>query len=279
MSAARVSASQRRQKMGAPRRLPTASKRKSPNCGRLHNFVSMPCPHCDWSPQNVEEMARSIILSNAHFKIPALLSLAREMANGRAAQDVVPNLLSDGRTYLSVPEQRQGVEQVFSLLRQNERKNHRSLETIRRCSSCGGRVLISGAEECEKCEAPVHWPDAVRTLVCMDNLLWLLEQRVEPTNTNAYSEFVCIIVAMTNNLLRKQEAPSARERPYALRLLSEMGAVCDLNKGAFVVTKNPNDLQIHLVKDTMREDSEAFGLFLFRELEFFVGKMTNGVRL
>ncbi len=56
-------------------------------CGRLHNFVSMPCPHCDWSPQNKEETARSIILSNVHFKVPALLTLCREMAKGRSAGD------------------------------------------------------------------------------------------------------------------------------------------------------------------------------------------------
>lgn len=248
------------------------------NCGRLHNFVSMPCPHCDWSPQTIEEAARSIILSNSHFKVPALLTLAREMGNGRTADDVVPNLLNDGKTYLSVPKQKQVVEQVFSMLRQNEHKNHRSLSMVRECPGCGNRILFSGAEECEKCGEPVNWPDAIRTLACMDNLLWLLEQRVEVSSTDAFSDFVCVLVAMTNNLLRKQEVPSTPERQYSLQLLTDMGAVCDLNKGAVIDTKNPKDLKIYLIKDSMREDSESFGLFLFKELEFFVAKMVNGVR-
>lgn len=200
------------------------------NCGRLHNFVSMPCPHCDWSPQTIEETARSIILSNSHFKVPALLMLAREMANGRAAEDVVQNLSTDGKTYLSVPEQKQVVEQVFSMLRKNEHKNHRSLTMVRECSGCGIRILFSGAEECEKCGKPVSWPDAIRTLACMDNLLWLLEQRVEVSSTDAFSDFVCILVAMTNNLLRKQEAPSIRDRQYSLHLLTDVGGFFDLNK-------------------------------------------------
>lgn len=248
------------------------------NCGRLHNFVSMPCPHCDWSPQTIDETARSIILSNSHFKVPTLLVLAREMANGRAADDVVPNLLSDGKTYVSVPKQRQVVEQVFSLLRQNEHKNHRSLSMVRECESCGNRILFSGAEECEKCGEPVNWPDAIRTLACMDNLLWLFEQRVEVSATDAFSDFVCVLVSMTNNLLRKQEVPSIHDRQYSLQLLTEMGAVCDLNKGAIIDTKNQKDLKIYLIKENMREDSETFGLFLFKELEFFVAKMSGGVR-
>lgn len=249
------------------------------NCGRLHNFVSMPCPNCDWSPQTIEEMARSIILSNSHFKVPALLILAREMANGRTADDVVPNLVSDGKTYLSVPKQKQVVEQVFSMLRQNEHKNHRSLSMVRECPSCGNRILFSGAEECEKCGEPVNWPDAIRVLACMDNLLWLLEQRVEVSSTDAFSDFVCILVAMTNNLLRKQEVPSTRDRQYSIKLLTDMGAVCDLNKGAVIDTKNPKELKIYLIKDSMREDSETFGLFLYKELEFFVEKMVDGIRL
>lgn len=248
------------------------------NCGRLHNFVSMPCPHCDWSPQTIEETARSIILSNTHFKVPALLTLTREIGNGRTADDVVPNLLSDGKTYLSVPKQKKAVEQVFSMLRQNEHKNHRSLSMVRECPGCGNRILFSGEEECEKCGEPVNWPDVIRTLACMDNLLWLLEQRIEVSSTDVFSDFVCVLVSMTNNLLRKQEIPSIRDRQYCLQLLTDMGSVCDLNKGAVIDTTNPKDIKIYLIKDSMREDSKSFGLFLFNELKFFVTKMADGVR-
>jgi len=121
------------------------------NCGRLHNFVSMPCPHCDWSPQTIEEMARSIVLSNSNFQISALLILSRELANGRGADDVVPNLLDDGKSYLSDPKQMQGIEQVFSLLQRTEHRNHRSISMARECSNCGDRILFSGTAECEKC--------------------------------------------------------------------------------------------------------------------------------
>lgn len=248
------------------------------NCGRLHNFVSMPCPHCDWSPQTIEEMARSIMLSNSHFQVSALLILSREMANGRVADDVVPDLHDDGKACLSNPKQMKGIEKVFSLLRQNEHKSHRSISMARECSNCGDRILFSGAAECEKCGVTVNWPEALRLLACMDNLLWLLEQRVEPQSTDAFADLVCVLVDMTNNLLRKQELPPIRDRQYSLQLLTEIGAICDLNKGVVIDTKNPRQLEIYLIKDSMREDSETFGLAIFKELEFFVAKMADGVR-
>jgi len=248
------------------------------NCGRLHNFVSMPCPHCDWFPKTIEETARSIILSNSHFKIQTLLILAREMANGRTADDVVPNLISDGKTYLNESKQRQVVEQIFSLLRQNEHKNHRSLRMIRECDNCGKSIFFSGSEECEKCGESVHWPDVIRTLICIDNLLWLLENRSETSSGEAFSDFVCLLVFMANNILRKQETSSERDRRYGLQLLRDMGVVCDLNKGAIIETKDPNNLKIYLIKDSMRKDSETFGMLWFKELEFFIDKLINGVR-
>jgi len=247
------------------------------NCGRLHNFVSMPCPHCDWSPQTIEEMARSIILSNPYIKIPGLLILSRQMANGRQASDVVLNLNKDGQTYLSVPKQRQVVEQVFTFLRQNEYKNHRNLNILLECVGCNTRVSFSGSEKCEKCGAPVQWPDAIRAIACMDNLLWLLEQRVEVSSADAFTEFVCLLVAMVNDLLRKQEPPSEQRRKYAISLLRTIVAISDLNKGAIIDTSDPRDLKIYLVKDDMREDSEIFGSFLFKELELFIEKMVKGV--
>lgn len=248
------------------------------NCGRLHNFVSMPCPNCDWSPQTIEEMARSIILSNSYFKVPALLILAREMAGGRPVTDVVPNLVNDGKEYVSIPEQRKAVEAVYSLLRQDERKYHHSLSMVRECAGCGGRISSSKAEKCEKCGEPVNWPDAVRVLVCMDNLLWLFERRIEVSNTDAFSDFVCILVAMTNNLLRKQEDPSARDRQRSIKLLTEVGLICDLNKGMAIDTSDPTKFKVYFAADRMRADSETFGRILNNELCFFVDKMTTGIR-
>lgn len=248
------------------------------NCGRLHNFVSMPCPHCDWSPQSVDETARSIVLSNAYFDVPTLLVLAREIGNGRAADDVVLNLAQKTKSYLDNQKKRADVSQVFTLLRQNEEKNHRSLNMVRECANCGEKILQSCAERCQDCGEWVNWPDAIRTIACLDNLLWLFEHRVEVSSNKAFSEFVCVMVVLTNNLLRKQESPSDKDRQYCLQLLAELEVVCDRNNGAMIETKDPRNLKIYFVKDCMLEDSENYGQLLFSELSFFVTKMSAGVK-
>jgi hypothetical protein len=61
--------------------------------------------------------------------------------------------------------------------------------------------------------------------------------------------------------------------------MREMKAIADANRGAIIDTTNPEKLKIYLVKESMLEDSEQFGLFLYSELEFFAKIMINGVSL
>ena len=84
---------------------------------------------------------------------------------------------------------------------------------------------------------------------------------------------------MTNNLLRKQKEPSLADRQYSLQLLTGLGALDDLNKGAVIYTKEPHKYQIFLVKDSMRPDSETYAKFLCGELQCFESKMEQGIRL
>ncbi len=240
----------------------------------------MPCPNCDWSPQTIEETARSIVLSNPDIDVASLLMLCGEMAKGRSADSVVSNLEEKAKAYLNDPARRPFIEQIFALLRENEHKNHRDMNMLRECTNCGARLLQSNSERCEKCEEPVRWPDAIRVLVCMDNLLSLFEHRLEVSSSEEFSEFVCLLVRMLNNLLRKQESPSDAHREYALQLLEKMDVIVDDNHGVYIYidTTNPRAMKVHLIKDRMLEDTERFAMFLFNELEYFVATMIHGIK-
>jgi hypothetical protein len=61
--------------------------------------------------------------------------------------------------------------------------------------------------------------------------------------------------------------------------LSKIGGILDKNQGAAVDTSNPQALTIYYAKRNMLEDSETYGVFLYRMLEFFVLKMVEGVHL
>ena len=251
------------------------------NCGRLINYVSIPCPHCQWSPSTLDEMARSVLLSNTYLDVPLLLMVAREVSKGRSSQEAVGNLETMAQEFMSIPKNREYMDHLYRLLRKDQQRLTRNMAMVRNCPECGRRIIWSTSDHelCENCGAQIRWPDAVKTLVCMDNLLLLLEQRVEPKNTESFSEFVCLLVLMVDNLLSKQENPTNEQRRYALDLLSKIGGIADKNQGAIIDTTNPQALKIYLVKSNMVEDSETFGNFLCSQLQFFVLKMVEGVHL
>jgi hypothetical protein len=113
----------------------------------------------------------------------------------------------------------------------------------------------------------------------MDHLLELFETRIKSSSSVAFSEFVCLLVLMVNNLLRKQEPPSDKQRSYAIKLLEQMGAIVCLNDGATIDTTKPRNLQVHLFKDRMTNETEADARILANELTHFVEKMVGGVKL
>ena len=249
------------------------------NCGRIIKYVTMPCPHCQWYPTEPSILARSIIISNPTIKVPALLLLAREVAKGRPPSEVVVNLDRNAREYYEMSESDSKLKHMFNLLQQNANKNTRDMNMVRKCPHCGDRIGLSHEEECGSCGELIAWPESIKLLVCMDNLLWLFEQRVEIVYSKEFSEFVCLLVVMTDELLRKQEAPSINRRKYALSLMREMKSISDANRGVVIATRNPESLHVYVVKENLLEDSEQFGFFLLSELKFFVGKMINGISL
>lgn len=249
------------------------------NCGRIINFVTMPCPHCQWSPTDASSLSRSIVLSNPTIKVPALLLLAREVSNGRSPSEVVVNLNSNAKEYYEMPESKSKLRYMFNILQENAEKNIRDMNMVRECPNCGERIVLSQEEECRSCGEVIGWPDSIKLLVCMDNLMWLFEQRIEVTSSGEFSEFVCLLAAMINDMLRKQESPSPERRKYALSLLRKLKSISDANRGAVIDTTDPQKLQIYLVKENMLEDSEQFGIFLYTELEYFTKKMIAGISL
>jgi len=57
-----------------------------------------------------------------------------------------------------------------------------------------------------------------------------------------------------------------------------MNAIFDANKGAIIETTKPHELKMYLVRDSMRDDSQSFGLFIHRELECLIEMMNLGVK-
>lgn len=247
-------------------------------CGRLHNFVSMPCPHCDWSPESVEEMAFAIALSNAYSDVADLLNYARARASGQEIEDLVAGFSTELIALLHDPQQRKTVETVHALLNENCHKNHLSIRSLRECTNCGREALLSGDTDCQDCGEPLNFPTALRLLHCMDNVLWYLERKSSIQEDEAFSELICLLVLMTNNLLRKQESPTPSQRKYALDLISQIGSIADEDKAFIIDTKDPLKLKAGVVRERLTHDSQSAGKAFWIELKFLSETMDSGIR-
>jgi hypothetical protein len=245
------------------------------NCGRLHNYASLPCPHCTEFAEDIGAMARAVVLSNSYLRIHSLLLVSREMQKGRKPEEIVTNLDSNAAEYLRRPETRKIASDLLAMLREAQGKPDRTFGHARQCPTCATRVLLSTADHCQECGAAIHWPAILRLMVCVDNLLWLFEQRVEVRASDEFAELVCLLVVIANNLLRKQQAPSDDFRKYAVKLLVSLGSVGDTNNGAVIDLSKLTDPQIYLVKDRMTKESETFGLLLLVEIKAFIQAMIS----
>lgn len=247
------------------------------SCGRLHNYVSLPCPHCGWHPETLNETARAVVMSTFHAEIPLLLSVSRAIQSGRPAEQVVGNLLELADGYLKSPGHRKIIEDVFNIAQEDSGKTQHRIEPLRQCASCGARIMYSHADVCTSCKSEIELPDILRLLVCADNLLWLLEHRIECSKKPEFSEFVSVLVAFVNEILRRQSEPSCTNRKHGLDILRTLKVLADVNQGAVVSLKNDDSLEIHVIKDRATDESQTYGVFIYHELSAFIKYMKVGV--
>ena len=249
------------------------------NCGRLIKFISIPCTHCQWLPNDLNELGRSFVLSNKGFHVSALLLLSREVSKGRKPSEIVPSLGETARKLLAWDEAKDLQKRIFTKLKEEEGKSLRSIKAVRQCPNCLEQILYCNQEKCGNCGEIVQWPEILRLLICMDNILWLFEQRFESSTSPEVSEFVCLLVTMIDELVRKQEAPSNYQRQYALQLLEAIESIYDKNRGAVIKTEYIEEIEMFIFEQNILQDSEYFGMFACSELTYFVKRMKESVEL
>jgi len=227
----------------------------------------------------VDQLAIAVRIATGSLTIPQLLVVTREMTKGRKVDDIIPNLKAMAKEALADSEERQLIEKMFKMLQKDKDKYRGTLSAIRKCLNCGERILLSGHEECQKCETPTNWPDAIKALVCFDNLLFIFETRITIQNTPEFSEFVSVVVRMAHNLFRKQETPSKEHRMYALELLKKIKQMSDVNRGCITDLKDPTNPESYIVTESCKDENDVILAYtLAAELKSFSDLMRQGIR-
>lgn len=247
------------------------------NCGRLINYISVPCIYCEWAPKTIEDLSRSMLICSQYLGIPFMLSFARSVANGKRPNDIIGNIEESAAKFRSNPTNLFIVKDLFENLKKDKDRLSRPLNSIRRCPFCQNQILFCQAENCTKCGKILDLPEIVRLLLCADNLLWFFENRAEIIEADEFTEFICFLVSLVNDILRKQVTPPLVQRQYAISLLSKITAIFDKNKGGVIQTSNPSSLKVFIVEADMLEDTKSYTMFVYNELLFFVKLMSKEI--
>ena len=98
--------------------------------------------------------------------------------------------------------------------------------------------------------------------------------RIYPAETREFAAFVELVATMTSGLIRCQETPSDDERGQALHLLAAIGGLAERQRRGFVVTSNPEELQVGVAQGA-EESVLSFLGYLKSEVAWFVSFMST----
>lgn len=248
-----------------------------PNCGRLRNACTVPCPHCSWAPQSVDDIARCWMLSTESFKVPGLLSFARQIRK-HGPTSVEAALPAHMRRGLVTAAMKVEFEQLLELLRRHEELNRRDIGGVCFCPDCDTRIAFAAADECRNCgNNDLNIPVPERAIFCIDNLLIAIEEGLTSLDSDAFSEFVCVLVRIQHQLVFHQKPPSDQHRRYALELLASVGRLVVGKNAAIVSVKDPANITCSVV-DHADEKIAVASVGLLMELRYFSSLMRFGVR-
>lgn len=210
-------------------------------CGRLIEYVSLPCMCCGWRPTTLFERSHSVSLNNRIFSLWDLLVIGREIAlQGRKATDVVPKLAE-----VAAKHSRQDIEIVFRTPA-TKFDTYFFWHDAAVCENCGTHNPRQDAKECQKCKGRLRLSPPLRLLMCLARTLDHFQGSFEAPKSKEFDLFIRFLVTLQSKLYRTQETPSHLERIQVLDLMSKL-ARFELSNGiAEIIMTNPQKISSHL---------------------------------
>ena len=256
-------------------------------CGRLVEYISIPCMSCGWCPATLLEVSHSGRLARNIFSLWELLSIGRGIVAGRKATEVVVNLADVAAAYMADPQSlyRHDIEAVFKTSQNNLIfGNYFFWNEAEICKSCGTRNLnlIQDAKECHQCKAPWRLPPPLRLLMCLTRLSIHFQHNFEAPKSNEFDLFIRYLVFLQSKLYRTQETPSGRERTYALDLMTKLARFEVVNSLGEIIMSDLNNISYQFgrdLSDAKRALAETVLNDFRNTLQFFADRMSRSKAL
>jgi len=244
------------------------------SCGRLINFLTIRCPHCDQLPTSRRDLAASIILSKRYLGVSQLIDISRRFNEGECFSDIVSNLEQKVDEMLAPGSERsKDIEELVIYIRQKEHVHYPSITDLQLCKNCGNQLYFFEPEEsydmCEECGEKTSLTAVEHACRNLAHLLELIEERVDLNDLENLSEFVCLTVYMLTSILERKGI-DARTKKRAFSLLAEIGVISTINRSAVIELNKSNGLKVHIIAENSNKESIFLDTRLFLELQEMV---------
>jgi rubrerythrin len=219
-------------------------------CGRLIEYIAVPCMYCGWRPTTPLEVSHSGRLMTPRFNVWELLDIGRQIHAGRKPTEIVINLADAAAEDIADPQSwyRGYVEDVIERVKSGYETYLCYIE-VSMCKNCGTHVHRQDASQCPKCNAPVQMPPPLRLLNCLTRLSLHFQHNFHAPKSSEFELFIRYPISLQSKLYRLQETPSDRERAQVLTMMSKLGRFDVVNDLGAIDMTNPKTIAVLLHKD------------------------------
>jgi hypothetical protein len=215
-------------------------------CGRLIEYISIPCMYCGWQPLTITEVAQSGRLATPWFSIWDVMEIGRQIHGGRRATEVVSNLTQSAEASMANQEYRSYVESALDEAKRKLADRFFYYLSVVNCPNCGTGIPRHNpfVTSCTKCRVKLRIPPPMQLLNCLARTSIHFQHNFVGERTDEFDLFIRYLVSLQSKLFTKQETPSPAQRNRVLELMGNLGKVGVVNNVGIVDMSNPTKIVV-----------------------------------
>jgi hypothetical protein len=231
-------------------------------CGRLKEYISIPCIFCGWQPLTLTEVAQSGRLSTPWFSLWDLLAIGRQVASGRNAIEVVANLTESAKASMDHPSYRRYAEDALEEAKGKKADRFFYYLHAFSCQNCGAKFARHDpfVTSCNHCQTKLRIPPPFRLLSCLSRVSVHFQNNFGGDQTQEADLFIRYLVSLQSKLFRNQETPNPAERGRLVELLTSMGTIKVVNNLGTLDVSDPRKVIASYGINDADADNRARGI-------------------
>jgi hypothetical protein len=218
------------------------------HCGRLVEYISIPCMFCGWQPLTIKDASQSCRLATSWLSLWDLMRIGRGIVAGQKATEVVPNLAESAAASMANRDYKGYVEGALESARWKKADGNffRYLNSFH-CHNCTASVSRHNpfVTHCARCQTKLRIPPPLKLLNCLARVSIHFQQNCCGEPSEQFALFIRYLVSLQSKLFAKQETPSSPERGRVLELMAGLGTFRIINNFGAIDMSDPKNIVLH----------------------------------